>query len=81
MLMIGVLHILVRLIRVFVLMCARLSVYSRNVVPLCFVFLFCCVCVLQMGVLASKIQIKMPPTVNLRQEATKLAEDVQWGSR
>lgn len=43
MLMIGVLHILVRLIRVFVLMCARLSVYSRNVVPLCFVFLFCCV--------------------------------------
>ena len=48
-----------------------------------YVLCFCFVvfCVLQMGVLASKIQIKMPPTVNLRQEATKLAEDVQWGSR
>lgn len=45
------------------------------------VFVSFAVWVIQMGVLASKIQIKMPPTVDLRQEATKLAEDVQWGSR
>ena len=59
-----------------------LSVYFRDFFCDCVcVFVSFAVWVIQMGVLASKIQIKMPPTVDLRQEATKLAEDVQWGSR
>ncbi|CAM9149560.1 unnamed protein product [Ectocarpus sp. 13 AM-2016] len=35
----------------------------------------------RMTVLASKIQKKMPQTVDVGEEAKKLAEDVKWGSR
>ncbi|CBJ31071.1 expressed unknown protein [Ectocarpus siliculosus] len=35
----------------------------------------------RMTVLASKIQKKMPQTVDVGEEANKLAEDVRWGSR
>lgn len=34
-----------------------------------------------MGVLASKIQKKMPQAVDIGEEVNKLAEDVAWGSR
>lgn len=35
----------------------------------------------QMGVLASKLHKKMPQTVDIGEEVSKLAEDVEWGSR
>lgn len=40
-------------------------------------------CFAQMGVLASKIQKKMPlpQAVDIGEEVNKLAEDVKWGSR